>query len=219
MTDVASGGDGFSDGEKLGIRYNQILGLFDRSPLGTGLCYVDGLEIRVVNPAFAESVGVSRDGLKGMGVLDVVAPVDQRDVDRLLKALSRKTNTRHEIAVHWTVADRRAAGRVSFEHIDDTLIGNRPLLTYLHVDHTGPSGAPTDLEPVARVILERIAAGETTSAIARTVDLTVDGVNYHVSRLGRRLGAGNRTALVARAYVLGVLDVSAWPPRVADPKR
>jgi hypothetical protein len=48
--------------------------------------------------------------------------------------------------------------------------------------------------------------------VARQVGLTVDGVNYHLGRLCRRLDAPNRVALVARAYVLGLLDPRAWPP-------
>jgi Bacterial regulatory proteins, luxR family len=54
----------------------------------------------------------------------------------------------------------------------------------------------------------------TTPAIARSVGLTVDGVNYHLRQLTRRLNVPNRTALVARAYVLGVLDARTWPPAV-----
>ncbi|MEU9116558.1 hypothetical protein AB0D04_33630 [Streptomyces sp. NPDC048483] len=48
--------------------------------------------------------------------------------------------------------------------------------------------------------------------VARTVGLSDDGVNYHLTRLGRRLHTPNRTALVARAYVLGLLSPTAWPP-------
>ncbi|MFK4071566.1 hypothetical protein [Streptomyces sp. NPDC029674] len=54
---------------------------------------------------------------------------------------------------------------------------------------------------------------------ARAVGIGVDGVNYHLTRLCRRLRAPNRTALVARAYVLGLLDPEAWPPEVAGPAR
>jgi len=56
------------------------------------------------------------------------------------------------------------------------------------------------LEPVAARILELVASGVTTSVVARQVGLTVDGVNYHLGRLCRRLDAPNRVALVARAF-------------------
>jgi DNA-binding CsgD family transcriptional regulator len=204
---------------QLSIRYNQILGLFDRSPLATAICHADGLTIRVCNPAFAEVLGVARNDLKGTPAFDHLTPVDGTAAERLHIALARHENVRHELRVHWNVGDERRSGRVSFELVDDALIGNVPLLTYLHVDRSGPrEDAVAGIEPVARSILELIARGETTTAIARSVDLTVDGVNYHIGRLCRRLGAANRTALVARAYVLGVLDVSAWPPRVGEPR-
>jgi DNA-binding CsgD family transcriptional regulator len=38
-------------------------------------------------------------------------------------------------------------------------------------------------------------------------------VNYHLTRLSDRFGVPNRTALVARAYSLGLLDPGSWPPR------
>jgi DNA-binding CsgD family transcriptional regulator len=50
------------------------------------------------------------------------------------------------------------------------------------------------------------ASGVTTSVVARQVGLTVDGVNYHLGRLCRRLDVPNRVALVARAYVIGLFD-------------
>jgi DNA-binding CsgD family transcriptional regulator len=75
------------------------------------------------------------------------------------------------------------------------------------------------LEPVAARILELVATGATTAVVARHVGLTVDGVNYHLGRLCRRLDAQNRVALVAGAYVLGLLDPSTSPPRSADDNR
>jgi PAS domain S-box-containing protein len=206
----------YSDGELVGIRFNQIIGLFDRSPLATAICHADGLAIRVANPAFAEALGMARTGLKGMSVFDLMTSHDDAAVRRLHEAIDRRANGRREVPVGWSVDGSRSSGRISFELVDDTLLGDVPLLTYLHVDRRNPQ-APPEIEPIASRILELIAAGETTSAIARAVDLTVDGVNYHVARLCRRLGAANRTAVVARAYVIGVLDVAAWPPRAAEP--
>ncbi|MGW6159848.1 diguanylate cyclase, partial [Streptomyces sp. NPDC055144] len=51
--------------------------------------------------------------------------------------------------------------------------------------------------------------------IAKEAGLTADGVNYHLARLSRRWGVTNRTALVGRAYVKGVLSSQAWPPAPA----
>ncbi|MFJ7998249.1 LuxR C-terminal-related transcriptional regulator [Streptomyces sp. NPDC096310] len=61
-------------------------------------------------------------------------------------------------------------------------------------------------------ILALVAGGGTTAQIARTVGLTVDGVTCHLGRLSRRWGVGNRAALVAHAYVTGVLAPGVWLP-------
>lgn len=66
-------------------------------------------------------------------------------------------------------------------------------------------------------ILALTAAGKTSACIAAEVGLTADGVNYHLTRLCRRWGVPNRTALIARAYVNGVLSPDAWPPTPAEP--
>jgi DNA-binding CsgD family transcriptional regulator len=62
-------------------------------------------------------------------------------------------------------------------------------------------------------ILRLIAGGATSAAVAAELGITGDGVNYHLTRLSERLGVPNRTALVARAYSLGLLDPASWPPR------
>ncbi|MBB5937842.1 LuxR C-terminal-related transcriptional regulator [Streptomyces zagrosensis] len=70
------------------------------------------------------------------------------------------------------------------------------------------------MSPVEGRVLALAAAGATTAAMGKALGLTVDGVNYHVARLSRRWRVPNRTALVARAYVLGVLSREVWPPAV-----
>ncbi|MEV5540004.1 LuxR C-terminal-related transcriptional regulator [Saccharopolyspora shandongensis] len=71
------------------------------------------------------------------------------------------------------------------------------------------------VSPVEARILALAAGGVTTAQIAKSVGLTADGVNYHLQRMSRRWRMPNRTALVARAYVLGVLKPAAWPPEPA----
>ncbi|WP_235883737.1 hypothetical protein [Saccharopolyspora elongata] len=43
----------------------------------------------------------------------------------------------------------------------------------------------------------------------------MDAVNYHLQRISRRWRVPNRTELVARGYVLGVLKPSTWPSEPA----
>ncbi|MEU2062500.1 PAS domain S-box protein [Streptomyces sp. NPDC013455] len=64
-------------------------------------------------------------------------------------------------------------------------------------------------------ILALLAAGRSNADIAGTLHLSRQTVDYHLSRLRDLLGAATRPALVARAYVLGILSPQAWPPRSA----
>uniref|UniRef100_A0AAU2VE12 PAS domain S-box protein n=1 Tax=Streptomyces sp. NBC_00003 TaxID=2903608 RepID=A0AAU2VE12_9ACTN len=64
-------------------------------------------------------------------------------------------------------------------------------------------------------ILSLLAAGSSNSDIATSLKLSRQTVDYHLSRLRELLGAATRPALVARAYVLGILTPQAWPPRSA----
>lgn len=64
-------------------------------------------------------------------------------------------------------------------------------------------------------ILSLLAEGSTNGEIATSLRLSRQAIDYHLSRLRGLLGAATRPALVARAYVLGILSPRAWPPRPA----
>lgn len=64
-------------------------------------------------------------------------------------------------------------------------------------------------------ILSLLAEGSSNGDIATSLQLSRQTVDYHLSRLRHVLGAATRPALVARAYVLGILAPCAWPPRSA----
>lgn len=74
--------------------------------------------------------------------------------------------------------------------------------------------APPALAEVPSHILEGLAAGLSTQQLASRLGLSSHGVEYHVSSMLRKLKAPNRSALVARAYALGILVPNCWPPRV-----
>jgi DNA-binding CsgD family transcriptional regulator len=212
--------DEHSVNRELSIRYNQLLSMFDRFPLGSAICYTEGFRLRVVNPAFGEAVGVAREQLRDRSLLDVVTAVDSAAVEQLTDALLHRRHGRFPLDVRWTSRGHTHSGHLTVELVDEALLGELPLLVFLHVDHRDPERQPPmTLEPVASRILELVASGVTTSVVARQVGLTVDGVNYHLGRLYRRLNAPNRVALVARAYALGLLDAKAWPPTYAGDKR
>ncbi|GAA3116705.1 hypothetical protein GCM10010521_00600 [Streptomyces rameus] len=62
-------------------------------------------------------------------------------------------------------------------------------------------------------ILALLAAGHSNAGIAEALHLSRQTVDYHLSRLRHLLGGATRPALVARAYVLGILSPHTWPPR------
>ncbi|MFJ9822352.1 PAS domain-containing protein [Streptomyces sp. NPDC101151] len=62
-------------------------------------------------------------------------------------------------------------------------------------------------------ILALLAAGHSNADIAGALHLSRQTVDYHLSRLRHLLGVTTRPALVARAYVLGILSPHSWPPR------
>ncbi|MFH8987824.1 LuxR C-terminal-related transcriptional regulator [Streptomyces sp. NPDC017940] len=65
-------------------------------------------------------------------------------------------------------------------------------------------------------ILSLLAEGSSNGDIATSLKLSRQTVDYHLSRPRHLLGAATRPALVARAYVLGILaPPRAWPPRSA----
>ncbi|MFF1381842.1 PAS domain-containing protein [Streptomyces sp. NPDC058308] len=64
-------------------------------------------------------------------------------------------------------------------------------------------------------ILCLLAQGSSNSDIAASLKLSRQTLDYHLSRLRQLLGAASRPALIARAYVLGILAPRAWPPRSA----
>ena len=165
-------------------------------------------------------MGVAREQLRDRSLLDVFTAVDSAAVEQLTDALLRRQHGRFPLDVRWTAGGHAHSGHLTVELVDEALLGELPLLVLLHVDRLElQRESPMTLEPVAARILELVATGATTAVVARHVGLTVDGVNYHLGRLCRRLDVPNRVALVARAYALGLLDPSTWPPRSADDNR
>ncbi|MET8951335.1 helix-turn-helix transcriptional regulator [Streptomyces sp. NPDC004393] len=201
---------------------NRATALFDRIPLPVAFCDAEGV-ILTANRAMASEWGTLAGRLVGRRALDLFRPTAERRLDPLAEALRLRRRARYPVEVTW----RPAAGEERRgEMTIDVVVGNAPdgalhLLLVLRafeapadppVPRTRASGQASDIE--AR-ILALAAAGFTSTRIATEVGLTADGVNYHFTRLSRRWNVTNRTALVARAYVNGVLSPEAWPPAPA----
>lgn len=192
---------------------NRFVRLLDRSPSPIAISDGDG-ELTAVNLAFAAVWGTRPSRMNGRNLLDLFTPTDRDSLRRAVDALKHGRRSRYPLTVRWQVRGQTHTGELTVEPVNDELIDPPPLLASLRVDP--PADAAPALPEVPEIqarILAQAAAGATTATIARAVGLTADGVNYHLARLSTRLDAPNRTALVARAYVVGLLDPTAWPPK------
>lgn len=62
-------------------------------------------------------------------------------------------------------------------------------------------------------MLEQLAEGKSSREAARSLYVSHQAITYHVGNLLAKFQCANRTGLVARAYVLGIL-ARTWPPRL-----
>lgn len=82
-----------------------------------------------------------------------------------------------------------------------TLSGVRQNLLNLHLTHREIT------------ILCLIATGRTSEQTAQALNLSYHHtVAQHVAAMLRKSGATNRSELIARGFVAGILDPDQWPP-------
>jgi DNA-binding CsgD family transcriptional regulator len=186
-----------------GMWRNRFLALLDRTPVPTAICQLDGT-ITVANPAFAEALHTRPASLRDRHVLEFFQAKVRRDYDKLVAGLQRGGRSRLVIAVQFP----GGAGELTVQAVSDD-DGSGLLITLLIT----PVPVDVQLSDRESEILRLIAGGATSATVAAELGITGDGVNYHLTRMSDRFGVPNRTALVARAYSLGLLDPSTWPPR------
>ncbi|MEU6825474.1 PAS domain-containing protein [Streptomyces atriruber] len=216
---------------------SRFLTLLDRSPTPTAIAGTNGL-VSVANPAFAGALGLQPGRVANRLLLDLLTPTNSEQLRKLDEAMRSGRRSRYPVEACWAAGGTTRHGQVTVEPVTDPLEDTPPLMVTLRVAEErdeptrngaavrtgGPGTADAGEElthPALNAqearILRLVAGGATTSVVARTVGIGVDGVNYHLTRLCRRLQVPNRTALVARAYVLGLLDAQAWPPQASGP--
>ncbi|WP_433859106.1 PAS domain-containing protein [Streptomyces kronopolitis] len=196
---------------------NYFLILLDRIPTPIAVCTAHG-EVLIANPAMATEWGAHPGQLRGRNLLDLFEPRAKAQLDRLTEALRLGRRSRYPIEVRWPAGPDGTAreGELTIDPVGDPSVTPPALLALLRVRESGPPPAPRgSASPVEARILALAAGGATTASIGTALGLTVDGVNYHLTRLARRWRVQGRTALVARAYVLGVLAPDSWPPEPA----
>ncbi|MER7987080.1 PAS domain-containing protein [Streptomyces noursei] len=196
--------------------------LLDRIPTPIAVCRADG-QVLIANPAMAAQWGAVPGQLRGRNLLDLFRPRDPAQIARIMEALRLGRRSRYPVEVRWRTGpdEPERQGQLTIDPVGDPSAAPPSLLALLRED-TGSTAAPSAApraatSPVEARILALAAGGATTAAIGSALGLTVDGVNYHLTRLARRWRVQGRTALVAKAYVLGVLAADRWPPAPAAP--
>ncbi len=183
-----------------------------------------GLDARVVdaNPACERVTGHRRADLTGRFVGVLMTRRDTEAYRNHWSGLVAGRRDRYELPGGLRCAD----GRVLAVRFVTALVrdgAGRPVHAVACAVASGaphlpvpPSRPPT---PGEALVLTRLAAGRTIQQIAEELGLTRRGVDYRLTQLRRKLRAdgpdgtpATSAALVARAYRLGVLDPSTWPP-------
>jgi DNA-binding CsgD family transcriptional regulator len=166
---------------------NRFLALLDRTPLPTAICSVTGV-IAIANPAMAALFNTRPSRLRDRLATDLLKPVVQGDYDRLVRNLTSGRRTTQTLPVHW----EDKTGSLTVQAVGDPT--GTGLLITLQPNPPRPVLSARETE-----ILNLISLGETSAAIATHLDMTADGVNYHLRKLMKRFNAPNRTALIKAA--------------------
>ncbi|MEU6674136.1 PAS domain S-box protein [Streptomyces sp. NPDC046853] len=191
--------------------------LRDHSGLPCALLSVNGRVVEA-SAAAAELFRLSLPDLVGRRAHTLLAPEPDLDLERLHRRwnglIARRVRRVETSAV---LVDTEGLQRRAQLHL--TTIGHsagRARHVWAVVTHQSLAHEAHPALTAAQIrILSLLAEGSSNGDIAASLNLSRQTVDYHLSRLRHLLGAATRPALVARAYVLGILAPRAWPPRSA----
>lgn len=185
--------------------------------LGLDACVID------VNPACERATGFERDDLLGRPVSMLIPRAEEQAHARRWAGLVAGRYERYELPGTLRRVDGTSLESRFVTHLVRDALG-APAGAIASARPRQPAGAatlPASRWPTAAelAVLTLLAGGRTIGQIAVELDLTKRGVDYRLVRLRRKLRADgsagtvmSSAALVARAYVLGVLHPAAWPP-------
>ncbi|WP_435864346.1 LuxR C-terminal-related transcriptional regulator [Streptomyces sparsogenes] len=204
-------------GDPLG--YADLLGQFDQPAAGVARLDAN-LRVQQANQEFFRQFGGSSAEVCGRDFGELVHPSLRQPLRRQFLRLvdgSRRRFATHLVAVSaegtaFTSALTAVAVRGESTRVVSLLVVMRSAGGVEDLDVVTPHKKM--LSEIEARILEGIASGLSTIPLASRLYLSRQGVEYHVTRLLRKLRVPNRAALVSRAYSLGVLEVGSWPPKV-----
>ncbi|GGS80687.1 hypothetical protein GCM10010156_44340 [Planobispora rosea] len=171
---------------------------------------VDGLgRIRESNPAFQAALGRDAAALLGRPAEELLAPGEREAQWPHWRLLATGRLNAYRTWMRLLRGDRTViVARVSAS-VEPRRNG-LPWRAVAVLEEVAPEAPALSL--LQREVLRLVAAGASNREIARQLYLTRQAVDYHLARLRAKLGAGSRSALVGRAFVLGVFVHDVWPP-------
>lgn len=190
-----------------------------------GLCMASldpDLVIQQTNREFSRQFGASSAEVCGLDFRDLVHPSVKQP---LMRQFSRLVEGKRQLFDTHVVAVRPEESAFVGSLTAAAVSGESPQVSAVlifmrsseELDDAGVLPAQKKLlSDIDARILEGIAAGLSTIHLASRLYLSRQGVEYHVTRLLRKLRVPNRAALVSRAYSMGVLNVGTWPPKVVE---
>lgn len=189
--------------------------LRDHSGLPCALLSANGRVVEA-SAAAAELFRLSLPDLVGRRAHTLLAP--EPGLDGLLRRwnglIARRTRRVETCAVLLDTEGRQRRAQIHLTTVGHSAARARyvwAVVTHQSLAHE----AHPSLTAAQIRILSLLAAGSSNGDIATSLKLSRQTVDYHLSRLRELLGAATRPALVARAYVLGILAPRTWPPRSA----
>lgn len=192
--------------------------VFDRA--GVRVAALDHhLRITEASSDFAKEFGRAVPDLRGVSFPSLVHPSVR---ERLVQQLGRLLEGQRQRFVDRVLAPLSGSavfggeltGFVVHSHanrVDGVLVVLRPEPMERATVVIGKRKLLSEID--ARV-LEGVAAGASTVQLAALLYLSCGGVEYHLTALLRSMKVGNRSALVSKAFSMGLFGVGTWPPRV-----
>ncbi|MEO3973569.1 PAS domain-containing protein [Streptomyces sp. CAU 1734] len=192
--------------DRMAERETRLAALFERSPIGIAVTGLGG-ELVDVNPALAGLLESSPAELHGMSLADLTPGEETEREEPLLREMLDGRRSQYSFDKHLIRRSDLSPVPVS---VRLTLIRDARGKPQEIIAMVSPRTAP---RPPAALrcteeeiaILTLVAGGASDAQVARTLALGESTVRLRLGALKRRLGAGNRAHLVARAYRTGVL--------------